>query len=285
MKLLRPLLFLFLATTLPLAAQTNRYPVRGVLQAVAPDARTVTVHHESIPGYMMSMTMDFPVRDPNQIMHLIPGDTITFTLVVAGDTEWIDSVKPTGQHQDLTPPPVQPALPGQELNVGEALPDAEFMDESGHPFHLADFSGRAVAFTFFFTRCPLPDYCPRLNRNFAAARTMLRADTNGPANWQFLSVSFDATFDRPEILQSCAQLYRGADTNRWLFASASPRSLHTLAPRLDFHYWTENGTFSHNLRTVVLNRAGRISALFDGNDWTPAELAAALRRAALEPVK
>ena len=273
------LIAILLAGLVSVPAQTNRYPVRGVVQAVMPSAHKVRVQHEAIPGYMMAMTMNFNVQDTNCLATVRPGDKVTFTLVVTPDDDWVENLQKTGATGAVSPPPVKPSAGNGELKVGDALPAAVFTDETGCPMRLTDFTGRAVAFTFFFTRCPLPDYCPRMNRNFADARKILEADTNGPANWQFVSVSFDAKFDGPEVMRAYGALYRGADTNGWRFASADSLTLHALAPGLDFHYWSENGTLSHNLRTVVLAPNGRIAAFFDGNDWTPADLASAMKKA------
>ena len=72
-KAILPLLFLGFAL-LPALAQTNQYPVHGVVQKIDPDRRHVTVKHEKIPGYMMAMTMDFSVHDTNVLTALAPGD-------------------------------------------------------------------------------------------------------------------------------------------------------------------------------------------------------------------
>jgi len=145
---------------------------------------------------------------------------------------------------------------------------------------LADFRGHPVAFTFFFTTCPLPDYCPRMNRNFAEARSILATATNAPTRWQLLSISFDSGFDTPQRLASYAQVYRGNDSAHWLFLVASTNTLAGLAPKVDLSFWQEGGSFSHNLRTVVLNAQGKIFRQFDGNDWTPQQLANAITDAA-----
>jgi len=42
----------------------------------------------------------------------------------------------------------------------------------------------------------------------------------------------------------------------------------------------EGASLAHNLRTVVLDPAGRVFRQFDGNTWTPEELAAAVAEAA-----
>ena len=264
----------------PSSAATNQtYSVRGVVQAIPPDHRHATIKHEAIPGYMAAMTMDFSVRDTNALASLAPGDEITFTLVVSTDDDWIENIQSTGKSATLTPAPAWHVVES-ELQVGDTLPDYEFTSETGRPVRFSDFRGRAVAFTFFFTSCPLPDYCPRMNKNFFETRKILLADSNAPMNWQLLSVSFDSGFDTPEVLTGYGKYYRGEDTNRWLFAVASTNTLASLAPKVDLNFWRENGSISHNLRTVVLDAGGKIFRQFDGNDWTPEQLGDAIRAAA-----
>ena len=259
--------------------QTNHtYAVRGTVQALAADHRHVTIKHEKIPGYMAAMTMDFSVRDTNALSTFAPGDVITFNLVVAADDDWIENLQRVGSTN--APAPLAWHVVASELEVGDELPDCEFTSENGQSVRFSDFAGRAVAFTFFFTSCPLPEFCPRMNKNFSEARTLLLADTNAPANWQFLSVSFDSSFDQPEILSGYGKFYRGDDTNRWLFAVASTNTLKVLAPKVDLRFWRENGSISHNLRTVVLDPQRKIFKQFDGNDWTPQQLVEAMRAAA-----
>src|SRR6202012_3784782 len=148
--------------------------------------------------------------------------------------------------------------PVSELGPGDYLPDYPLTTEAGKPAHFSDFTGRAVAFTFFFTRCPLPDYCLRMNNNFAATREILRSTTNAPANWQFISISFDPEFDTPQTLVAYARLYRRGDADRWLFASVSKQTLAPLAESLDLMVLHQGAGISHNLRTVVLDPQGRI---------------------------
>jgi protein SCO1 len=263
----------------PVAPATNQtYAVRGVIQQIPPDHRHLSIKHEKIPGYMAAMTMDFSVKDTNALAGYAPGDQITFTLVVTETDDWIENLKKTGAH-GLTGSPGWHAVE-DSLNVGDALPDYEFTSETGQTVRFSDFRGRAVAFTFFFTSCPLPEYCPRMNRNFSEAQKLLLADTNAPKNWQMLSISFDSSFDAPQVLTSYAKFYRGEDTNGWLFAVASTNTLAGLAPKVDLNFWREGGSISHNLRTVVLDPNAKIFKQFDGNDWTARQLADAISEAA-----
>jgi len=115
-----------------------------------------------------------------------------------------------------------------------------------------------------------------MNRNFREARQILLSTNTAPANWQLLSISFDSGFDTPERLSAYAKFYRGEDANRWRFAVASTNTLAGLAPKVDLSFWREGGSIAHNLRTVVLDPTGKISRQFDGNEWTPEQLAAAI---------
>jgi len=258
--------------------------VTGVIRGLSPEKQTAVVRHEAIPGFMPRMTMEFDVRDTNQLHGLKVGDTIRFRLLTTETDSWIDGL----QRMSTNAPALDAdsgaslaeILNGARLKPGATLPDCKLLGEDGRALSLSEFSGKALAFTFLFTRCPLPDFCPRMNDNFNQARMLLQQLPGGPTNWQFLSISFDAEFDRPEVLRRYAQLHRGSSHDRWLFASASAPVMAAMASQLDFRFAEEEGSFVHNLRTVVLDPKRRLYRQFDGNKWQPGELAQALAEAA-----
>jgi protein SCO1/2 len=262
------------------AQSTNSYSARGIVQSVASDHRQVTIHHQAIPNYMMEMTMDFPVRDTNELNGISPGDKIAFTLMVTPTNDWVQNIRRVGHGGKVMAVGLK-MQSGEMMHLkpGDLLPDGAMLSENGREIHMSDFRGKAVAFTFFFTRCPLPNYCPLMNRNFAATRDLIEFMTNAPANWELLSISFDAGYDTPATLANFAGLYRGESTNHWLFATASTNALATWAPRVGLMVMRQGNNISHNLRTIVLDPQGRICRQFDGNQWTPQDLADALLEA------
>jgi protein SCO1/2 len=265
----------------PQSPAAKTYDARGVIQAISDDLRSVTIKHEAISNYMGAMTMDFPVRDTNDLNGLAANDEIEFKLRVTDNDDWVENLRFVSHHiGEVTNNTVVFHEAMAELKPGDPLPDFGFTDENGRSIHFSDFHGHAVAFTFFYTACPLPDYCPRMNKNFYETRKILLADTNAPANWQLLSISFDSDFDKPEILTAYGNFYRGGDPDRWRFAVASTNTLAELAPKVDLHFWRDSGAITHNLRTVVLDTNGRFFRQFDGNDWTPEELAKVIAAAA-----
>lgn len=264
-------------------AVKRAFDVRGVVVELPAGGRELVVRHEEIPGYMSAMTMGFSVRDPGELRGIAPGDSIAFRLRVGNDESWIDGVRRlSGGNKAATP--VEPGVVRKPvaapIAVGQQMPDPEWVAADGRTARLSDFRGKSVALTFVFTRCPLPDYCPRMGRRFAAARELLRATKTGPTNWQFVTISFDPGNDTPEILRAYGSIESGRDADRWQFASAGGESLARIAGPLDFHFSGDGGTFMHNLRTAVLDPQGRLYRRFDGNQWTAEALAEAMTKAA-----
>ncbi len=257
------------------------YAAEGTIERISPDRHIVTIHHQAIPGYMMEMTMDFPVHDEHLLDGFSSGDVIDFNLRVDSEEAWVESARRIGQ---VALPDPNGAVAGQAapapMKPGDLLPDAEFTSEEGKTVHLSEFRGKAVAFTFFFTRCPLPNYCPLMNHNFAEARSRLLSDPRAPSNWQFLSISFDPDFDRPETLRSFAEFYRHHQDDRWLFVAATPQTLAGFAAPLGLMVMRQDNNISHNLRTVVIDPQGRLFCQFNDNLWKPEQLADAVERAA-----
>jgi protein SCO1/2 len=266
----------------PAAEYRRIHNARGVVREIASDRRTALIQHDAITDYMPGMTMEFNLRDTNELKGVTVGDTIRFRLTTTEDTHWIDQVRllahATGD-RPAEPPRLSPPEPA-ELAPGDLLPDGELLAETGHPVRFSDFRGKALAFTFMFTRCLMPDYCPRTENSFATARKLLEEENGSATNWQFLSVSFDADFDSAPVLSSYGNLYRAGDPDRWLFAAAPAQRLAELAPRIGLLVQKDSGgSISHNLRTIVLDPQGRLFRRFDGNSWTPRQLAEAMLHA------
>lgn len=257
---------------------------RGVIRELPPGGRSVIVRHEEIPGFMPKMTMEFDIRDTHELRGLSAGDAITFRVRANQEESWIEGIQRTDAKDLTAPPPSDPSsaslLHVAQLKPGDVLPDTALSSEEGRTIKLSDFEGRALAFTFIFTRCPLPDFCPRMNQHFNRARNLLIQRTEGPTNWQFLSISFDPEFDQPEVLTRYAYSYRGKNTDRWIFASAPSNVMASFSSQLDFRFADEGGSFLHNLRTVVLDPQRRVYRQFDGNKWKAEDLAAAMVEAA-----
>jgi protein SCO1 len=257
------------------------YDAHGVVRQITADHRAITIQHDAIASYMPAMTMEFPVKDTNELHGISSSDEITFKLVVRENGDWVENIRFISHRiEDVTNGVVMIHVPTAELKSGDLLPDYELATETGEKIHISDFRGRVLAFTFLFTRCPLPDFCPRMSQDFAEARKLLLNTSGGPTNWQFLSISFDPEFDQSAVLSSYANYFREGNPDRWLFAAASINTIARLAPQLDLMVVRDSSGISHNLRTVVLDPHGRVFRQFDGNQWPPQKLADAMLAAA-----
>jgi protein SCO1 len=261
------------------ASRTQVFIVKGVVKELEPDGKTAVIRHEAIPGYMEAMTMPFEVRDTNLLHGLKPGDTISFALDVTPSEGWIQALTKLESAAPETSAPatnaetkpvmhVSRAL--EPLDEGDPLPDYHFTNELGEPVRLSEFKGQVLAFTFFFTSCPFPDYCPRMTSNFGKAEKQLEALTNAPARWHLLSISFDPARDTPAKLATYA---RNAeyDKSHWSFLTGDEDQISGLAEQIGENYWREEGSIGHNLRTVVVDASGHIRKIIPGNKWTVEE--------------
>ena len=261
----------------PVAAeQTATYEVRGVVRKVDPERQRAVITHETIPGYMDAMAMEFSAPNADDRALLQPGATVAFRLSITDTKSWIDRVQKIAAGAVALPEAPMPA----GLAVGAVVPDCALVDQSGRQFRLSDFKGRALALTFIFTRCPLPDFCPRMNEQFSAAQRELAGATD--ANWHLLSISIDPAYDTPERLAAYAPRFQ-ADPARWTFATGEAGEIGKLAGAFGLQTVREGAELNHTLRTVVVDPAGRVQTIFPGNEWKPTELIDAMKRAMSSP--
>ena len=253
------------------------YTVKGVIKELEPDGKTVVIRHEAIPGYMQAMTMPFEARDTNLLRGLKVGDAVSFKLAVTPTEGWLEAVT---KLDSATPKPVAaPAPPPapqeiihisralQPLDEGDRLPEYHFTNELGEAVSLSQFKGQVLAFTFFFTSCPFPEYCPRMTSNFGQAARELEQMTNAPAHWRLLSISFDPAHDTSARLANYA-LAAEYDKSCWSFLTGAEDQISGLAEQMGENYWNEGGSIGHNLRTVVVDPTGRIRNIIPGSKWT-----------------
>ena len=257
----------------PVAADVKTYDASGVLRKIDAAERKVVIAHDAITGFMEAMTMKFDVADAEPLARFQPGDVIEFRLSVTEAGSWIDRLKKTG-HADLAAIETKPM---GSLPTGAPLPDCALVDQRGAAFRLADFKGRALAFTFIFTRCPLPDFCPLMNRNLAIAQRELSSDETR-TNWHLLSISFDPEYDTPTRLAEYARPYE-SDAAHWTFATGATEEVRKLGGAFGLMVARNGAMIDHTLRTVVVDAAGRVQKIFVGNEWQAAELTAEMRRA------
>lgn len=263
------------------AAGGPRYPLAGKVEDVDVAGRTITIAHGDIPGFMSAMTMPFVVleKDAASLAGVGPGDEVTASLVTRDSRFWLEDLVVVRKG---TPDPSARRAPhAHEARPGDALPAVALVDQDGRAFGLADLRGTAVALTFVYTRCPLPDYCPLMMRHFQRAESLLIADAALRETTRLVTVSFDPEHDTPQVLRRFGVVFQKTRPPfaHWLLATGEKDAIRALAEALELSYVEESRSFTHNLRTAVVGPDGKLRRLFRGNEWQPEELVAELRQA------
>jgi protein SCO1 len=277
---------LIVALAIPLATCSRRpatptYPLTGQILVVKPDTHEVLVKHEDIPGFMPAMTMPYVVKDPSLIRDRVAGDLITATLNVAPDGPFLSEIVKTGSAP--LPEDARTTIPAAAnvhlLHSGDAVPATQLTDQDGQPFSLTDLKGSAIAVTFIYTRCPLAQFCPLIDRRFAEVQQLVAADPALAGKVRLVSISFDPQFDRAETLRAHAKKL-AADPKVWRFATAPESIVDRFAAEFGVNVIREkDGTITHNLRTAIVDPTGHVTTIVDNNAWTADELVAGLKNA------
>jgi protein SCO1/2 len=264
-------------------AQAKQYELKGQILAVNRDKQELLLKHEEIPGYMMAMTMPYKVQSAGLLDNVGAGDIITAELQVKDDVGTIVALTKTG-----TAPPAMPA-PGplsdgivMTLKEGQNAPDAPLVDQDGKPRHLSEIrGGHALAITFMYTKCPMPTYCPMMDRNFVEVQKQLKANPALGGKTRLLSVSFDPKNDTPPVLKQHAKTL-GADPALWTFATGTRDEIDKLAMSFGVTLMrgesTDPNEIGHTLRTAIIDRDGKVVKIYTGNEWTPADIVAELKK-------
>ena len=269
------------------SANAKRYPFKGTVVSVDKQNKTAAIDHEAIPGYMDAMTMDFPIHESWVMENLTPGSSIQAELVVdntAKDPFWLEKIGISAAPDASQPPPPTGEVPSQ---IGKTVPDIKLTDQDGKRFSLTDYKGKALAVTFIYRECPLPDYCIKMSKNFSDAAMQIAADPAKRDKIRLLSISFDPARDTPEKLRQYGQGYLGnqakPDFSIWRLAVGSDKEVRSVADFFGLKYevdQNDKALINHSLVTAVIGPDGKVREIFPYNRWTVAELLKSLNEAA-----
>lgn len=259
------------------APEPRRYEVRGQILGVDAQKQEVLMKHEDIPGFMPAMTMFYKVQHPALLEGKQAGDLVTATLVVEEVNAYYLSTMTTTGRAPLDSPSAGPAITDSDLlKEGDVVPGHALVDQTGAARPMESLRGHRVALTFIYSRCPMPDFCPLMDKQFAQVQEEIRK-TPELADVRLVSATLDPEFDTPGVLAQHAKKL-GADPRTWHFVTGERDEVLAFAKR--FGVVTEPGEPAapvvHNLRTAVIDSQGRLVKTYSGSAWSPAELVADL---------
>lgn len=260
------------------------YPIHGQVQSITPDRQEATVKHGEIQGLMPAMTMPYRFKAKSELEALKPGDMIDGTLVIVSNDAFLTGVKKTGD-APIEKPPAETLVNGSTLDKavallqpGDTIPDGAFVNQNGRKQTLKDFRGSTVVLTFIYTRCPLPTFCPMMDRHFATIQEHLKADPS-LKHVHLITVSFDPVRDTPAVLRAHAKEL-DADLRRWTFLTGDVKAIDDFAGRFGVYVVrnpNDERDITHNLRTAIIGPDGTVKKIYTGNEWTPDDILADLK--------
>jgi len=266
------------------ASSFKTYNLRGKVVSTNPATSEVTLDHEAIPGFMDAMTMPYKLKDANVLSELHPGDILTADLLVSQNSDAVillDHIVVVGQAR----PDYKPRVSYHVPSTGDAVPDFRLRNQDGRIIHLDQFRGQNLLITFIYTRCPLPDFCPRVTRTFADINRRLASDPALYGRTHLLCVSFDPANDTPQRLRAYGASYIGSDAKdafaHWDFAVPEKEVLEKMAQYFDVGLTpAADGSITHTLSTSLIGPDGKVVKFYPGNQWTVAEVLADVKRTA-----
>jgi protein SCO1/2 len=259
----------------------KRYPFTGRVVSIDQQDQSALIDGDAVPDFMEAMAMSYKIKPAAALNQLTPGDTISAELIAVqpegnsdngGPDSWLENVKVTAHGKA---PAAESSTTLHMPAPGEEVRDFIFTNQNGKRISLKQYRGKTLLVTFIYTRCPFPDFCPRVSANFAEIYRHL-ATNPALANTHLLSLSFDPEHDTPKVLRdygySVAHTHEPGLFTRWEFAAPSSADLPKIANFFALTVKPEGGLITHTLSTAVITPDGKIAKWYHGSDWQVSDL-------------
>ena len=289
--MIRTTTIVVLALTAALSAAPREFHVSGMVLAVDAAHRTFVVSHDPITGLMDAMTMTFEVKEAGDLAALVPGAIVEFTLTVDEQAGYASRIR-VKRYASVQQDPLAARrlallnrMAGRTrhvLAVGESVPDFSLTDQARQAVRLSSFAGKVVVLNFIYTRCALPQFCPRMTNTFSVLQRRY-ADRLG-RDVVLLTVTFDPVRDQPDVLAKYAAQWK-ADARGWHFLTGSPPDVRRVCDLFGIDVYPDEGLMNHTLRTAVIDRRGVLAASIDGNEFTAEQLGDLVGRVLSHPAQ
>ena len=265
-------------------SDARTFTLAGQVQSITPDRQEAMVKHGEIKGLMPAMTMPYRFKNKGDLDALKPGDLIDGTLVIETNDAFLTNVKKTGE-APIEKPPAESLVTSstldkakQLLKPGDTIPDGDFVDQNNRRASMKEFRGSTVVLTFIYTRCPLPTFCPMMDRHFVTLQEHMKSDKT-LKKVHLVTVSFDPTRDTPAVLRAHAKELM-ADLSTWTFLTGKPQAIDDFSAKFGVFVVrnpNDERDITHNLRTAVIGPDGVVKKIYTGNEWTPDDILADLK--------
>jgi protein SCO1/2 len=257
----------------------ERHAMRGVVLKVDPATKTMVVSTEKVQGFMDAMAMPFTVRTADALKELKPGTAIDFVYVVDGSNSRAEGIR-VRAYENLEQEPLElrrlkflsslsaPASAPKPLAINQPVPSFALTDQYRQTVASSQLTGKTVAVTFAYLRCPNPAYCFRLASNFGQLQKRF-ADRLGN-DLVLLTIVIDPEHDEKGALAEYARIW--TTSPHWHFLTGSIDEIRRVAGAFGVEFWKDEGLLVHSFGTAVIDRQGRLAANLEGNQFSAKQL-------------
>lgn len=148
--------------------------------------------------------------------------------------------------------------------------DARVLDRHGNRVSLHElYQGKLVLLSFIYTRCSDVNGCPLATHVLARLQRQLVANQDLGGQLKLISLSFDPSYDTPEVMGRYADAFAGEGVDWQFLTTASDVEL---APILeDYNQWVVKdydaqgnylGGISHLLRVYLIDRKQQVRNIY-----------------------
>jgi len=254
----------------------QQYQFSGRIVSIDTQSSSAIIDGEEVKGFMPAMAMSYKFKVAGDLKQFQPGDVISADLFVQKNGEqqdyWLENAKLVNR------PAMPPAKPTGAMHIpeaGEQVPDFHLVNQDDKNISFDRYRAKVLLITFIYTRCPFPDFCPRITQKFKEVNRQLDADKALGPETHLISISFDPEHDTPKVLRAYGMKATGtkpAEFAHWEFATANAKDLSKLAEFFGLTIQPDSGLITHSLSTAVIGPDGKIFKWYHGSDWEPATL-------------
>lgn len=170
-------------------------------------------------------------------------------------------------------------LPPQSLSrikIGKSMPPFALYDQNGNPMTHKEVNGKIVVMNFIFTRCAVPTLCPAATKKMGELQKLVRRQALHH-NVKFVTVSFDPENDSPEVLKQYAKGF-DIDLSNYSFLTGDPEMIKRLTKLYGVFTVSKKGTINHTMKTVVIDKTGKVIYESSKANWEPEKLLAVIKK-------
>jgi protein SCO1/2 len=255
----------------------DRRAASGLVLEVDRSRGRVTISCDAGPGFTLAVVQSFTSSHPPELVGLRVGTFVDFWRVGGARIEGIRTRgTPSSDPQALEAERLKlldqitaAEAPEPPLALGLPAPDFTLTNQDGEPVTLSRFAGKVVAVSFMYTSCHSPDFCFRLTNNFGLLQR--RFGSRLGRDLVLLTITFDPVHDQPEVLARYGATWK-ADSRGWHLLTGPAPDVRRICRTFGMNAWPDMGMITHDLRTAVIDREGRLWANLEGNYFSAQQL-------------